>query len=85
MKYCLAGSISAAYHMNLFLKPLNPVIGETAQGKYADGSEVYCEQVSHHPPISYFLMVGPNKSYRYSGYYDFEATAGLNSMNVNEK
>ena len=28
------------------------------------------------------MLIGPKDSYRYSGYYDFEATAGLNSMNL---
>ena len=44
--------------------------------EYSDGTKVYCEQISHHPPISYFLIVGPNNSYRYSGYYDFEVVGG---------
>jgi hypothetical protein len=38
---------------------LNPIIGETLQGGYPDGTKIYCEQISHHPPISYFLCVGP--------------------------
>lgn len=64
---------------------LNPVIGETLQGSYADGTQIYCEQVSHHPPISYFLAVGPNNSYRYYGCYNFSAHAGLNSMSLVNK
>jgi hypothetical protein len=64
---------------------LNPVIGETLQGSYPDGTQIYCEQISHHPPISYFLVIGPKESYRYSGYYAFEASAGLNSMTLNNK
>lgn len=64
---------------------LNPVIGETLQGSYADGTQVYCEQISHHPPISYFLIIGPQDSYRYIGYYAFEANAGLNSMTLTNK
>lgn len=85
MKYVITSIISSSYYMNLFLKPLNPVIGETLQGSYADGTQIYCEQISHHPPISYFLVVGPNLTYRYIGYYAFEANAGLNSMTLNNK
>lgn len=55
------------------------MIGETLQGEYSDGTKIYCEQVSHHPPVTYFLIIGPNEDYRYYGYYDFEAKAGLNS------
>jgi hypothetical protein len=68
--------------MNMFLKPLNPVIGETLQATYSDGTQLYCEQISHHPPISYFLVIGPRNEYRYYGYYDYEAKAGLNSGKV---
>lgn len=47
-----------------------------------DGTKVYCEQISHHPPISYFLIYGPNDSYQFSGYYDFEISPGLNSLSL---
>ncbi len=36
-------------------KPFNPPIGETFQAKIANG-EFYAEQISHHPPISAFLL-----------------------------
>ncbi|EGR27990.1 oxysterol binding, putative [Ichthyophthirius multifiliis] len=42
-----------------FLKPLNPILGETCQGMYPDGTKMYSEQISHHPPISYFVVYGP--------------------------
>lgn len=64
---------------------LNPVIGETLQGSYPDGTQIYCEQVSHHPPISYFLAVGPENSYRYYGCYNFSVHAGLNSAQLVNK
>ena len=64
---------------------LNPIIGETLQGSYPDGTQIYCEQVSHHPPISYFLCVGPKSKYRYYGCYNFSAHAGLNSMELVNK
>jgi hypothetical protein len=37
----------------------------------------------HHPPVSYFLVFGPNKMYKYYGYYLVEGRAGLNSVTVN--
>lgn len=64
---------------------LNPVIGETLQASYPDGTQIYCEQVSHHPPISYFLAIGPGNKYRYYGSYNFSAHAGLNSMTLVNK
>ena len=37
-------------------KPFNPIIGETFQG-FLNGNPVYLEQISHHPPISYYLVI----------------------------
>ena len=84
-KYIITNTISAFYYITMFLKPLNPVIGETLEGYYPDGTKIYCEQVSHHPPISYFLCLGPQNSYRYYGCYNFSAHAGLNSMQLVNK
>ena len=64
---------------NYFDKPLNPVIGETCTGFFKDGTKCYSEQISHHPPVSYFYIVGPNKGYTYYGYGTYEAKAGFNS------
>ena len=41
-------------------KPFNPVLGETWQGCLSDGSKVFLEQISHHPPISAFQLDGPS-------------------------
>jgi hypothetical protein len=38
------------------MKPFNPILGETYQGNFDDGTEVYCEHTSHHPPITNFFM-----------------------------
>lgn len=38
------------------LKPFNPILGETYQATWADGSEIFLEHTSHHPPISNFLV-----------------------------
>ncbi len=35
--------------------------------------------------MSYFLLIGPNNIYRYYGYYDYDAKAGLNSLTVINK
>lgn len=92
MKLFATATISSFYYMNLFLKPvtivatqLNPVLGETLQGSYADGTQVCLEQISHHPPMSYMLVVGPQESYRYYGHYHYEAKAGLNSMTLTNR
>lgn len=65
-----------------FDKPLNPILGETYEGELPDGAQVYVEQVSHRPPISYLLIDGPQNLYRYNGYSTFSAKAWLNSIKL---
>lgn len=48
-------------------KPFNPILGETWGGALADGSVIYMEQVSHHPPVSAFELVGPARAYTFRG------------------
>lgn len=45
---------------------------------------MYSEQISHHPPISYFLVYGPQKNYKFYGHYLYEAKAGLNTLTVTD-
>jgi len=41
-------------------KPFNPLLGETWQAEQANGGcRIFMEQISHHPPISAFEMIGP--------------------------
>lgn len=71
------------FYQNLsFVKPLNPIIGETCEASYNDGTQLYSEQIGHHPPVSYFLVIGPNESYRYYGNYNYASSAGLNSVTL---
>ena len=81
----MAGSISWLYPNHQWGKPLNPILGETYQATMPDGSVVYCEQVCHHPPISYILMEGPDGLFRYSGYADIAIKAYINSINLEVK
>jgi hypothetical protein len=87
LKLVVISRISCFIHTCTFLKPvksnqMNPVLGETLHAKGADGSLFYCEQTGHHPPVSHFLVYGPQERYTCSGYYVFEAKAGLNSLKV---
>mmetsp|Transcript_8977 Transcript_8977/g.17346 ORF Transcript_8977/g.17346 Transcript_8977/m.17346 type:complete len:222 (+) Transcript_8977:677-1342(+) len=61
---------------------MNPILGETIRARCQDGSEFYAEQTSHHPPVTHFLVYGPENRYRCSGHYVFEAKAGLNSLKI---
>jgi len=48
-------------------KPFNPILGETYQAKFDDGTEVYCEQTLHHPPTSNWQVIGPSNQYYFWG------------------
>jgi hypothetical protein len=52
---------------------------------WEDGSRIYLEQTSHHPPVSHYYMVGPNKSYKYYGYSNFSTGAWMNSFKLTNK
>ena len=48
-------------------KPFNPILGETWAAALADGSKIFMEQVSHHPPVSAFELIGPGNLYTFRG------------------
>lgn len=85
LKFTIVSTISSFFGSSFFVKPLNPILGETYEGYFGDGSEFFVEQSSHHPPISQYLVYGPNKKYIYSGYSSFSSSAGLNSISVVNK
>ncbi|EAS07563.1 oxysterol-binding protein (macronuclear) [Tetrahymena thermophila SB210] len=82
MKLSITASISSFPIANQFYKPLNPILGETLEGSYPDGTQLFAEQVSHHPPITYIYVTGPQKKYVSYGYGEFDASAGLNSLKI---
>jgi len=65
-----------------FLKPLNPLLGETLQVEYGDGSQLWMEQTCHHPPVAAFLLEGAGKEYSASGFLQFSVGFGYNKMLV---
>ena len=73
LKLVTVGTIAFSYLMLRKQKSINPIIGETLQASVADGSQIYCEQVSHHPPVSYIYVVGPSRSYLAYGYMAYTA------------
>lgn len=66
-------------YTNLYLeieKPFNPILGETFQG-WVRGCPVYAEQISHHPAITAFYMVG--NGYKIYGSIEPKVEFHLNS------
>ncbi|ELU10803.1 hypothetical protein CAPTEDRAFT_156226 [Capitella teleta] len=67
LEYVTAFAVSAtASNWDRIGKPFNPLLGETYQLERDDlGFRIYCEQVSHHPPVSAFHVDSP--IYEFSG------------------
>lgn len=58
--YVAMGIISGFQLYMQSKKPWNPVLGETYVGEWPNGVKLYGEQISHHPPISAFQIIGKN-------------------------
>ncbi len=77
-------SIHTGVMNNGIRTPLNPIIGETTCQATDQGSTLYTEQTSHHPPISHFQLIGPaSVPFILSGYVEFKVTLdyGFSSAN----
>lgn len=59
-------------------KPFNPILGETYQGTFPDGSHIFIEQTSHHPPVSNFLIEG--EGWTVHGVYHWQAGYSGNAV-----
>lgn len=82
MKFTIVGAIAYFYFEKIFEKPLNPILGETYEAYGQDGSVIFLEQSCHHPPISHFMIEGPNQNYTLTGWSSYTVKAGMNSANI---
>lgn len=57
---CLHAGLHHAFEN--WRKPFNPILGETWQAQLSDGTCMFMEQISHHPPVSAFHMEGPGEA-----------------------
>jgi len=80
---CFVGTMTLS--SGNFLKPLNPILGETCRVEYTNGSNLYLEQTCHHPPVSSFYFVGPNSTYTVHGHQTFTVGWGYNKMLITSK
>ena len=59
MKNVIAFIVSGMHMVACMRKPFNPILGETYEGVWPDGTRIYNEHISHHPPITCFLVEHP--------------------------
>lgn len=79
-KLVIAFALGSLYCGLKQMKPFNPLLGETYQAAFVDGTRIYCEHTSHHPPISQFLMEDSDNLYKCWSYYEFKAKISGNSL-----
>jgi hypothetical protein len=56
MKYIISFIFSGFYHTAVKAKLFNPYLGETFQGYFDDGTEVFVEHINHSPPMDAFYI-----------------------------
>ena len=83
MKYVICFSLSALFRSSEQLKALNPMLGETYQCEWDDGSKMYLEHTCHTPPISHFYLMSSNNLYTVSGYIDMEMGGFMKTLLTN--
>ena len=79
-KYVIFFSLSALFRSSEQLKPLNPMLGETYECEWEDGTKFYLEHTCHTPPISHFYIKSNNNLYIVSGYIDLEMGGVMKAM-----
>ena len=79
-KYVIFFSLSALFRSSEQLKPLNPMLGETYECEWEDGTKFYLEHTCHTPPISHFYIKSSNNLYIVSGYIDLEMGGVMKAM-----
>jgi hypothetical protein len=60
-------------------KPFNPILGETFQASFFDGTQLFMEQISHHPPVSAWDLEARG---RWRMYGNGEGTANVSGNSV---
>lgn len=79
LKLVMTANFSWFFYNSMFVKPLNPILGETYQCYGQDGTKIYLEQTAHHPPRSHFQVDGPDGAWCMNGYLEYEIYSGLTS------
>ena len=82
MRLIMTWNIACQHTMSGFLKPFNPIIGETYQGCLSDGTLIFAEQTSHHPPVQAWNVQGPGGCYVYTGWMGYSAKVRFNKVCV---
>jgi len=86
LKYVVAFYI-AGLHVNPIEMgsngPLNPILGETYYAEKETGTKIWLEQITHHPPVTAYIMEHAQGAYRVHGTGETIAKmAGMNGIDA---
>lgn len=82
-KYAICFALSSMFFSTGQMKPFNPLLGETWEGKFQDGTNIYMEHSSHTPCVSNYLVVDSDGLYKYYGYYDISLEGTMKMLLTN--
>jgi len=85
MKNVITFAISGLSNTGYPKKPFNPILGETYQATWPDGTRILSEQSSHHPPVTSWQLFGPDNSYHFYGNGEWAASFSGNSISGGQK
>ncbi|KAL0490048.1 oxysterol-binding protein [Acrasis kona] len=75
--------ISGLHQTCIAKKPFNPILGETFEAVYTiDNTELFVEQISHHPPITTWEMKG--EGYSFTGQAGYQANIRANALKASQ-
>lgn len=86
MKFAITWFVAGLQHVyQSWRKPFNPILGETWQAQLSDGTVVFMEQMSHHPPVTAFHMIGAGNKYEFHGISQPEVSFKTNAIKTAAK
>jgi len=85
MKNLITFAVSGLSNTCVGLKPFNPILGETYQAVFEDGAQLFCEQSSHHPPVTCWQVIGPDNLYHFYGFGEWTASFRGNAVKGHQK
>jgi oxysterol-binding protein-related protein 8 len=59
-------------------KPFNPLLGETLEAYWPNGTQIYCEHTCHHPPITNFSILA--NGFKIEGHLELVGKFKQNSL-----
>ena len=79
-KFIVALLVGGLHNTCTQYEPFNPILGETLESTFSDGTRLYLEQTSHHPPISHWQVYGRDDLFKFIGYGQWAAAWRGNAL-----